>query len=81
MSSLFTEIECEVCFGKLGADSHISKVNLFEKEQVQLNGEWSAESVVNYCKQHALKKGYAGKTLEITIYDDQYNEQFLKVEI
>ena len=81
MSSLFTEVECKVCFGQLGVDSHISKVNLFEKEQVQLNGEWSTESVVSYCKKNALKKGYEGKTLEITIYDDQYNEQFLKVDI
>lgn len=81
MKSLFTEIQCAVNFGKMSLGAYITRVNLFKTEFIQLKGDWSSDSVIKYCKTMATKKGYKNVILEIHIYDQDYNEKFVKVEI
>lgn len=81
MNATYTEVEAKVNFGKLGLDNYQSKVNLFNKDRIELNGNWSNESVISYCKSAAEKLKYQNAIIEIYKYDEKGNEEFLRVRI
>lgn len=64
-----TSIRAEVLFPSLASAEckYIPRVKLFETEWVDLKGNWTKDSIKNYCNRAALKQGYKNTEIDIEI--------------
>lgn len=64
-----TSIRAEVLFPSLASSEckYIPRVKLFKTEWVDLKGNWTKDSIRNYCNRAALKQGYKNTEIDIEI--------------
>lgn len=73
-----TSIRAEVLFPSLATAKcrYIPRVKLFKTEWVDLKGNWTKDSIKNYCNRAALKQGYKNTEInvQITFENEDYYE-------
>ena len=74
-----TSIRAEVLFPSLTSNEckYIPRVKLFKTEWVDLKGNWTKDSIKNYCNRAALKQGYKNNEINIVIVFGDGEETYL----